>query len=356
MSQLVCGAAPIFHGRLHKIVTQERKFRNCDCCSEPFGTPIAIEYVSVTKECETDTCGYQDPDKEACDKTYYRQKVTVNTYTGGVETVTQNAARNEEGSCISTTVVNCVPNDPNDPFPQLACAGTYTSVTTFSDPITSPVISGISVGNLYDPCGDVEIGSNYPPYRYIDSNFDWKTDLCLTQDWPYYDESGYHSTQNGQNFHNAAVSYNLLSNLCPFAFEAYKRLTNVKFRLRHYATATCYLKVWLRVRKQSQTLVQRSGFPCCYDLVDDGPPTEEIVEYVWQGSGRPCYQFDDKLYTDCSNVVYSPNYFLELEEDENAVKTVGILKWSYLPDYEPNTPDEFGDQGEKTNGFPLRQL
>lgn len=109
-----------------------------------------------------------------------------------------------------------------------------------------------------------------------------------------------------------------------------------KYRVEHAPSATCYLKVW--IKKTTET---ESG-----TTEDTAPP------YEWRGSGYPCYADESKIYTACENIIYGqPSGTISASRGQSI--SVSILKYSFLEDYEPNDPDENGDQGCKPNGFPI---
>jgi hypothetical protein len=333
---------------------EERRFRPCcpnpfgcigedGCCSQPFTTPFSIEYsTSKIRDCSWNKCGFQDPNGEPCDKTYYQTETNVFTYqNGSVETTIRNRSLNEDGICITTRDIDC------DSFNNLGCSGIGTGVTTYSNPVENPV------------CLDLEGG--YAPYRYQGPNFTYWQDPCFTQPYPTHNSDGTFSEEDYPSawaFTTQSVNFDLTSNICSFGFNEQSIQSNVRYRVGHHTQATCYLKIWLRVSTQKLKPVQSPDpfQPCCFNLVADGEPTREYVIYEWVGSGRPCFdesavKQEDGTYDfqSCESVIYSPEY--ELVSGENEVKTVSIHKWSFIPDYEPN---EFvdGEQGNKPNGFP----
>lgn len=98
-------------------------------------------------------------------------------------------------------------------------------------------------------------------------------------------------------------------------------ISKLKWRLVHFATPTCFLRVWLQRR---------------YEL-----ETGEVVEvpidtpYEWNGSGQPCFDDESKPVWHVDNRIFSdPGLEALLEVDGKLI--IQIVKWSFLPSYEPN--------------------
>lgn len=109
-----------------------------------------------------------------------------------------------------------------------------------------------------------------------------------------------------------------------------------KYRVEHAPSATCYLKVW--IKRTTET--------------ENGTTEDTDQPYEWKGSGYPCYADESKIYTACENIIYGqPSGTISASKGSSI--SVSILKYSFLEDYEPNDPDENGDQGCKPNGFPI---
>ena len=360
-------------------MSEERKFRPCcpnpfgcngedGCCTEPFTFAPTLEIrASRTKECEWDTCGFLDPSlgdgpfRIGCDKTYYSTQVTVSNYlNGSVETTTRNTFRDEYGLCKTSINVDCVRASDF-----IGCNGLSTSTTTYSNPITNPVLTpyydeelGGFVG--YGPCEPPETPPPYPPYRYQGGGSFWQ-DSCNTIPYPENNDPSW-------VFTTAAVNYDLTSNLCAFGFNARAETINLQYRIRHHAQGTCYLKVWIAIstQKYEKVVTDPEVYPCCESLQAIVPPTRQLVTYEWEGSGRPCYQEiireDGSIdFTSCESEIFGTD-FEEVTADENEVKTVRIWKWSFVKGYEPNNPDPpqeikemYGNsyQGRYPNGFPI---
>lgn len=322
-----------------KVVTRGGKI-SCSCCDiTPPVVPIFIDRIGLNvRDCIWDTCGFQDEEREKCDKTYYAIKTEVRVFnvgsdpSGDIETTTRTASRDEFGICRTTTDVDCQINEYEGRLPfGPSCAGLNTLTTTFSNQLINPVQEGYYDEELggwvgYGPCE--EVSEDYPPYRFQGPNFTYWQDPCLTQPYP--------DSEPRWSFTDTAVNFDLTTNLCYFGFNQDSRKTNIRYRLRHHPTSTCYLKVWLRVSTQAQELVganpATTGDPdCCKVLVSSGDPVREIITYEWEASEEECVQ--GQL---CDDFIYSPNY--ELIAGINEVKTVSVYKYSAIRGYEPPDP------------------
>jgi hypothetical protein len=151
---------------------------------------------------------------------------------------------------------------------------------------------------------------------------------------------------------------------------------NIKYRVFHGSSGTCYLKVWLRNKVQkykyedcdsgfagdpprTEALTIDCNLPApdyqCYSRWStDGEPTfVESGIYVWQGNGYPCLADEDKYQQACENIIYASGSGIKtVTADENTSVTVEY-KYSLIEDYEPDWGDENGCQGCKPNGYPI---
>ncbi len=104
-------------------------------------------------------------------------------------------------------------------------------------------------------------------------------------------------------------------------------IRRIRWKVRHYPTGTCYMKVWLQ-----STFHPDSGS----DVVTDLEP------YIWTGSQTPrCLPDASKSITDVANRIDST----ETEEDEPSIDgtvTISIAKYSFLDGY---TPTGLSDSG-----------
>jgi hypothetical protein len=134
--------------------------------------------------------------------------------------------------------------------------------------------------------------------------------------------------EDGQGYSNTAYNYESEENSSTAS-------QKIKYRVEHRLGSNCYLKMWIK----------RTTTP-----EDGAPTTSEEPTYEWNGTGAPCFTDGKKAFCLCENTVYGPERTVTASKGEAI--TIGILKYSFVKDYEPNDPDEFGDQGDKPNGFP----
>lgn len=108
----------------------------------------------------------------------------------------------------------------------------------------------------------------------------------------------------------------------------------VSYKIKHGPTASCFLKVWLRKK-----ITPAGGGSITY---------EDLDPYVWTGTGTPCLLNPEAPIDDLSNVIESEIFILPIPDDD-VKEEIEIVKWSYLPAYEPDISDPGNPQ---PNGFP----
>lgn len=117
----------------------------------------------------------------------------------------------------------------------------------------------------------------------------------------------------------------------------------LEIRVLHEPIPTCYLKVWFRLTK-----ITEDGLP--YTVEIDDAITEP---YEWTGTGNPCFDVPELPVTASENLVKGTAVAVMAPEmgplGERVTATLSILKWSYLPGYEPDISD---DENPQPNGFP----
>jgi hypothetical protein len=91
--------------------------------------------------------------------------------------------------------------------------------------------------------------------------------------------------------------------------------------------------------------------PCASRWSTAGEATYQDIPgpYEWVGSGYPCFEDNDKVPEACENKIVSQEY--NVTAGLNQSVTIEY-KYSFVKDYEPNWPDEYGCVGCKPNGFP----
>lgn len=142
----------------------------------------------------------------------------------------------------------------------------------------------------------------------------------------------------GDTWDGDAGSHKIETRRSPDATEYPNELTHYdvqssRYRLKHGPTGTCFLRVWLEKIFIPQT-----------ELGED-PPEPEVSSagtYTWTGSGNPCIDLENPE----ANIFYdsTEGALLPIPEEVGYV-TVQVKKYSYLPDYTPSDSDP-------VNGFP----
>jgi hypothetical protein len=114
------------------------------------------------------------------------------------------------------------------------------------------------------------------------------------------------------------------------------QLRKMKWRIAVTPPITCYAKFWIRRIEQPLP----SGTPNIVDL--------EPIE--WFGSGNPCLNHYDESYDSENNriIITEQGYPVTLPT-ENMLVSIQLLKWSFVPGYEPDVSDPMNLQ---PNGFP----
>jgi len=109
--------------------------------------------------------------------------------------------------------------------------------------------------------------------------------------------------------------------------------SNSEWKIEHSPTASCYLRVWLRSK---------------FTPTEGEVVYTDLDPYVWSGSGNPCLINPLLSVSDDANVIHGGANDLPIPQ-ENGTEIVEVMKWSYLPDYEPDISDPSNNQ---PNGFP----
>lgn len=134
----------------------------------------------------------------------------------------------------------------------------------------------------------------------------------------------------------------------------FRESVNIKFA--HTPTPSCYLKVWFETKT---TIFGPSTESDCGPAFNQKiSETTEVTTYEWEGSattGNLCVDppiTEENLTPD--QVIYGGQETIEAETSNGQSKIMiyKILKWSLIKGYEPNDPDEDGDQGCNPNAYP----
>lgn len=128
-------------------------------------------------------------------------------------------------------------------------------------------------------------------------------------------------------------------------FLPHKQARKVKFRVEHEPSPTGYLKVWLQKRTTPYTHTQSEG-SCSCSWVAGTPVYAPAGTYVWDGTPTDGgFRLADKTKAPdaCENFVKQP-FPLEVSLEEPSAGSgleveVIIQKYSFVPDYTPDDPD-----------------
>jgi hypothetical protein len=72
-----------------------------------------------------------------------------------------------------------------------------------------------------------------------------------------------------------------------------------KFKIKHEPTISCYLKIWIRKKITKYTIRGNSN-----EIYDAGEVTyEDFDEYIWSGSGNPCFNNTEELADHPENII-----------------------------------------------------
>ena len=277
----------------------------CNCCDQPIcDTPILIcDSISVSKT----KCGFQDanlPNK-------------VFTTLDFTEDVTTSSGTTAHSTCTGTYNSSCI----------VTASGQSNINGAFFCSCNN-----ICGGGLFCSCS--RIGQYAPPYNYhfvttVSGNTVTKTYNVYvdpsgtsqehgTQVYAYSNE--YTTTTLKSNTLAALPAYpGIFAGTCSaFASlstnETSYSIRRTKYKVRHYPTASCYLKVWIRTR------FRPVGTTGASDVL-----TDVATPYEWTGGGtNPCLTDNTKPYNDALNRIDSPVQGTENEPTTNGTTTIEI--------------------------------
>lgn len=253
----------------------------------------------------------------------------------------------------TVTYVGCSTCPPPDPCP---CSGSITAVFDCSQCVSR---AGNCAIYLSDCCGG---GTAYPKLTSGSGSITctngtgpFSATVCPTGAWfretiALTDE--YTTTQLKTDTANAIgiIAYpNTFTGVCgPSANlspdESSYSISRSKYKVRHYPTASCYLKAWVRKRFQPAGTFGPS------DVVTD------LATYVWTpGGSDPCLTDNTNPYSDIANRIDSAVLGTEDEPTSNGVSYLEIKKWSCLSGYTPDDPNIDGTRPSpdiNPNGWP----
>jgi hypothetical protein len=316
----------------------------CDCCEEPpYETPVLVCDLIESSKTKIGYGGLLD------DSSYYKEAgydsiedchVVVSDEVSGdavFKTISALFSRCHADCSGSGSISVSQTNDLDGNQVSTSCSGTISfpgidppapidcDRVVFPDISTDyqePYIAGSSpeivYGTVMGACGDTRTVSN----EYLTSEL-----IAYTIDnlpsWPGTYDGDYWTTR-------------VLSET-----ETSYHITRLKYKLEHYPTASCYLKVWLRTR------FSPAGGGA--DVLTD------LTPYVWTGTGTPCLPEPNLSASDILNKISTAPVQLD-EPPENGNLYIEIKKWSCVFGYEPDDPLDSGARpfpDLKPNGFPI---
>ncbi len=129
--------------------------------------------------------------------------------------------------------------------------------------------------------------------------------------------------------------------------------TKIKYRIEHPPIfPACYLKVWVSKITQKIRYVPCPNDPNPCNLCEeyDGLPIKtDEPPYVWES--QSCDYDPEEDLSKCEYTIYGPEKTITAGVNEDV--SVQIKKYSYVKNYEPEDPDEYGGQPCRPNGWPL---
>lgn len=310
----------------------------CNCCEEPPGAGMVLQCVSATTQFDT-PCGSTDPDQQTPNGyadppvlIRYCKKITEYHAGGGgyATQVTTYSISGITGECESHST----------------CSGSFT-ITYESGCILTGTYSGETCDLTFTKTGGSEDsicsgnGVLDPPEpSTLPPLFEGCAELVPTYPdfpaWPPADPDGPPVTlDTGQGTACTATSETAIP-----LDRIIKRKT--KWRIKHYPTGTCYLKVWFR--KTTTIYGDPSATPPGADVVTH----DDTTTYEWTGTGNPCITNPDAGVYGWSNAIFGSEH-INTPPDVPGSIAISILKFSYLPGYEPDVTDP---ENHQPNGYP----
>lgn len=222
-----------------------------------------------------------------------------------------------------------------------SCSGSITGGSP--DPYTCAHIATFpGIPDLIDVVRHIEVSNEYTTAllktNTVDALPEYPVDLTgicsfgVSGQWPVAPSSG--DCSHCKAFANLAPD------------ETSYTIRRVKFKIRHFPSGSCYLKVWLRTRFRPE------GTSGASDVFTD------LTPYEWTGAGGTapfCLVDPDKAYDHVDNRIDS-DFFDEVEEPAtDGSLYVEIKKYSCLEGYEPDDPEDDGtrpDPDPNPNGWP----
>lgn len=351
---------------------QDRFVSACDCCNEPicFAPVLYCDSISASKS----KCGFAEFVNSTPPRRYL-----VRTASSSRTCSYHSSSGGGGGGDDSSNIVTVVTFDRHTCLSSSVCSGSSSAsngVTSRSaDPCTGyEACLGLGAGADLNVCGlcygagifNPGIVCNGDPTA-ITSTSIHSSFSCFANTYSL-SSSGESSTDLSNEYTTAqliADTIALLNHYCidfggdadrvaTTSCSAFRDLSTdeltctiarTKWKVRHYPTASCYLKVWVRKRFRPQ------GTTGSADVLTD------LAAYLWSGMPKDeglCLKDSTKPPNHVDNRIDS---FAteELEPPTNGTTTIEMKKWSCLEGYEPDDPLANGNRPSPDlhpNGWP----
>jgi hypothetical protein len=296
---------------------------------------ISFNWNDTTKECELTEDGEQGLFQ--CSGSISGELSGEYTYNG--------SAQNIDGECIMVTTIT-----------SLRGQGTITVGYGLQQ-------IGFGIADFGGSCSgqDSVLTENKTrsPEEMADSISVWDEQNVGCDGWCGEELEEIPNIQNEIGFFNLSKSINLQAGSSVYGNIKFNNSSRFKFV--HYPTVTCYLKVWFRKREITifpappEVGVNQTFYDCgpFFGGNEETAITDTI--YEWRGTQKIenlCVDPKKNIIPD--QLIYDTQQEIELEAENGTSKAIDffVLKYSFIEGYEPNDPDEFGDQGDSPSGFP----
>ena len=336
----------------------------CDCCGKPPCPDPFLEYVSV----ETNICAYFDDDDDT--KKAYSGKSIADS---GLTTVYSIVRDPTDGSCVETitcsgsyalTTISTASSDRGQSaYSTNTVTTTYNEDCTYCDTIsgsstitaidyvlqdsgitTEELVTlsntlvdngdcdgtGTEVGDLWGEIGPLWERVTHPQTRVPVisepiTTYSGEAELEFPE-YPAFLSDSPAELLYGQGREGTSLRS---TNNEGAVFER-----KSKYRVRHYPTGTCYLKVWVAT---------------IFTPLNGTPQAPVITSYTWTGSGNPCLKVPNDPVNAASQIINGEEATEFPVPATDGTNVATILKWSCVEGYEPDVSDP---DNKQNNGFP----
>jgi len=350
----------------------------CDCCNQPPCPTPTLEFISVSANCET-TCATGEIEWNLQGKI---QTTTITLVDGeckieescsGSRSITYDSSGSTggstagEGTCSGSDTFTETTSFDDDCEGTIICSGSgnYTTTTYSGSGVSNTQVVAWTInadcsttysdGEGYAICPTSTVVTQSPPAGTASTVTSSLVKLeCTLPPYPAY-PAFFNSWESppalllGQGrFPTAKRDWNAFVARVPIDptlnggdsidgvqvdAGSTKMERKIKYRICHWPSGTCYLKVWIST---------------IFTPLDGTPEAPVITSYTWTGTGNPCLTVpNDPVNADSQKINSSTTEVLP--PATNGTKEVTILKWSCVNGYEPDVSDP---DNKQNNGFP----